>query len=220
MNTLITLHLLINKAGDDFQTIGALLVDVITRVTSYETFDRTLDKEITLRDWLTLHLKLGSSGTTTSTRNENLTLILRVKVDEEVAVHKTGLHSFCTCQSCLFITCEYTLDGTMLNIIAVEDSQFHGDADTVVGTKRSSFCTQPFAIYISGDTFFVEVYRHVRQTIAYHVHVALQDDCLAILIARSGSFADDDITYFVDYCLQTTALTKGLQILNHLLLSL
>ena len=108
----------------------------------------------------------------------------------------------------------------MLDIVTGEDGKFHGYTNTVVGTQCRPFGTHPLSVDICSDALLVEVNLHFWQTVAYHIHVTLQDDRLAILIAGSSSLADNHITHLVDFRLQATALTKVLKILNHLLLTL
>ena len=108
----------------------------------------------------------------------------------------------------------------MLYVVAVEYSQFHSYTDTVVSTQCGSLGTHPLSIYIRGNALLVEVNLYIRQTVANHIHVALQDNRLAVLISRGSSLADNHVAHFIDFRLQTTALTEALQVLNHLLFTL
>ena len=189
-------------------------------MTANESFDRTLDEEVAVGSILTLDIECCCRRTTTGTADEDLTLILRVEVDEEVAGHETSLHPKGTRQSCLLVTGEDTLDRTMLDVVAVKDGKFHSHTDTIVGTQGRPLGTHPLPVNIGSDTLLVKIYRQLWQTVAHHIHVTLEDNRLTVLIARGGSFADDNVAHLVDNSLQTMALTKVLQVLNHLLFTL
>ena len=105
----------------------------------------------------------------------------------------------------------------MLNIIALQNGEFNGATNTVVGTKSGALSSKPFAINIGLDGVFVEIKLYIDKFIANHVHVALQYDRLAVFIAWSGSLADNDVADFIDMSVQTMAFTPVSQVLNHFL---
>ena len=94
----------------------------------------------------------------------------------------------------------------MLNVVGLEYGQLNGTANAVVGTQRGALGAQPLAVDIGLDGIEVEVELHIHQLVAHHVHVALQDDGLALLVAWRGAFAYDDVTRLVDVRLQMVAL--------------
>ena len=108
----------------------------------------------------------------------------------------------------------------MLYVVRRQQSQFHGTADSIVGTQRGTLCRQPLSIDIGFDGVVVEVYLVVHQLVAHHVHVALQNDGLTVLHAFGGRFTDDDVARLVDFSIQSVALAPRLQVLNHLLFTL
>ena len=93
----------------------------------------------------------------------------------------------------------------MLNIIGLEDGQLDGTAYAVVGTQRGALGLQPLAVDVGLDGVAVEVKVNVDQLVAHHVHVALQDDRGALLVARRGRLADEHIARLVDFRLQSVA---------------
>ena len=105
----------------------------------------------------------------------------------------------------------------MFNVVGLEDGQLDGAADTVVGTQRGAFGAQPLTIDISLDGILVEVEVHIDQLVAHHIHVALQNHRLTVLVAFGGRLADKHIACFVDFGLQLMALTPLLKVFNHLL---
>ena len=164
--------------------------------------------------------ELGGSVATTGTADKDFAFVLRVQIDEIVARHKAGLHALGTRKPGLFIAGEHTLQRAMLDVIAVEDGQFDGTAYTVVSTQGGALCSQPLAVDIGADGISVEVELHIYELVAYHVHVALQDDGLPVFHARRSSLADNHVTRFVDFGVEIAALTPVLKILNHLLFAL
>ena len=58
----------------------------------------------------------------TCTRNEYLSFIFRVEIDEVFTCHETRLHTKCTSQTCLFVTRKNALYWAMFNVITVKDS--------------------------------------------------------------------------------------------------
>ena len=108
----------------------------------------------------------------------------------------------------------------MLDVVAVEHCQLDGTTYTVVGTQCGTLGAQPFSVYISLDGILVKVELDIHQLVANHVHVALQDYRLAVLVAGGGGLAYQYVACLVDYSLETMVFTKLLEILNHLLLAL
>ena len=108
----------------------------------------------------------------------------------------------------------------MLNVVALQQRQFHSTADTVVGTQCSTLGSQPLTINIGLDGVIVEVNLIVYQLVTYHIHVTLKDNGLTILHSRSGRFTNDDITCLINVGSQSAALTPLFQVCNHLLFTL
>ena len=154
------------------------------------------------------------------TADEYLSFVLRVEVDKHVARHETGLHAFGTRQTSLLIACEDTLQRTVYEVVAVEDGQLDGAADTVVGTERGALRAEPLTVDVSLDGITVEIEVDVDQLLAHHIHVALQDDGRLVLHSRRSRFADEHVARFVYFRSKTAAFTKVFQILNHLFLAL
>ena len=216
----VALLSLIEEAGEHLQRVGALLVDVVARVASHESFQRSLHKEPVLRRGLAAEVEGGCGVAASGTADENLTFVLRVEVDEHVARHESSLHSLGTRQARLFIAREDTLQRTVLDVVGVEDSQFDGTSNAVVGTQRGAFGLQPFSVHIGLNGVAVEIELHVHQFLAHHVHVALQHHGGAVLHAFCGRLANQHVASFVHFCCQSAAFAKLFQEGNHLLFTL
>ena len=211
---------LIEEASHRLHGIGAFLLDVATRVAAHEALQRGLHEEPTLRCFLALEVERGRRRPTACATDENLAFVLRIEVDEHIARHKAGLHTLGTRQSGLFVTRENALERSVFNVVAVENRQLDGTADTVVGTERRALRAKPFAIDVSLNGILVEVEFHINQFLADHIHVALQNHRRAVFQALRGRLADDDVARLIDFCFQPTAFAEILQKRNHFLLAL
>ena len=70
----------------------------------------------------------------------------------------------------------------MLNVVGLENGQLDGTTNTVVGTQRGAFGAQPLAVNVGLDSIVVKVEVHIDQLVAHHIHVALQDNRLVLLV--------------------------------------
>ena len=108
----------------------------------------------------------------------------------------------------------------MLHIVSLQESQLHSTADAVVSTQGGTLSGEPLTVDVGLDGVTVEVNLHVHELVAHHVHVALQDDRLAVLHALGGRLANQDVAGFIYFGLQLVAFTPLAEILNHLFLTL
>ena len=198
-DALILGHLGKEEAAQQLDGVGTLLVDVVARVATHKALQLGTHEEVACRHLRAPEGKLGGGVASSGTGNEDFALVLGVEVDEEVAGHEACLHALGTCQPGLFVTGEDALDGAVLDVVGSQQRQLHRTAYTVVGTQRGSLGGQPLAINIGLDGVVVEVYLVVHQLVAHHIHVALQDDRLAVFHTLGGWFADNDIACLIDF---------------------
>ena len=213
------LHL-IEEACQDFQRIGAFLVDVVAGVSAHQSFQRGLHEEPSLGSCLACEGERCRGVAAAGTAHENLPLVLRVEVDEHVAGHKSGLHALGAGQTGFLVACEHTFQRSVLQVVAIKDGQFDGASNAVVGAQRGALGLQPFAVNLRLDGVVVEVEVHVNQFLTHHVHVALQDDGGLVLHALGGGLADDDVSRLVNHGFEAAALSELPEELNHFLLAL
>ena len=126
------------------------------------------------------------------------------------------MHTFCTSQAGLFVAREDAFQRPVLNVVRFEQSHFHSDSDAIVSAERSAFRFHPFTIDIGLDGILREVEVDVAILLADHIHVALQDDCLAVLHSWGCRLADDDVSCFVSAGIESKFLSEIEQELNHL----
>ena len=150
----------------------------------------------------------GRGINATSTGNENLTFVFRIEVDKVFATHETSLHTKSTRKSCLLVAREYTFNGAVLNIVGVENGKFYGITNAVVGTERSTLGAHPVTVNIALNGIVVEVYVHIHQFVAHHIHMTLKNCGSTILIAFGGGLLDKNVSGFVYFCLQSVVLAK------------
>ena len=175
-------------------------------MSAHQALQLSLHEEQSCGSRLALEGKRGRCGATAGARDEDFALVLRVEVDEVVTRHESGLHAHRSRQSGLLVAGKDAFNGTVLNIVTLQNGQLHRTTDTIVGTQRCPFSGQPLAVDIGLDGVGVKIDLVVHQFVADHIHVALQNDGLAVLHARGGCFADDDVARLVDLGVQSVAL--------------
>ena len=108
----------------------------------------------------------------------------------------------------------------MLDIIGSEDGEFNSATDTIISTEGGTLCLQPFTIYVGLDGILMEVELYIHQFVANHIHVALEDDSISVLISRSCSLANQNVSCFIDQSLKLVTFAKFLQVFYHVFLML
>ena len=136
------------------------------------------------------------------------------------ALHETCLHAHGTGEACLLVACEYALQRSVLDVVAVEDSQFDSATDAVVSTECCALSVEPFAVDVSLDGVGEEVEVYVYEFVANHVHMTLQNECRRVLVTLCGRLADYYVARLVGLGLEAVALAELLKILYHALLVL
>ena len=101
--------------------------------------------------------------------------------------------------------------------MSVENSHFHCHTNAVVDTQGCSLCLHPLAVDVSLDGILREVELYVAVLLAYHIHMALQDNRLPVLHAGCRRLADNDVARLVSPGVETKLLSEVEQEVNHLL---
>ena len=208
------------EAGQQFVGIGSLLVDVVATVATAQARHLQAEEEHALGHRLRLVGHGGHGAAAARTAHKYFSLILAVQIYQHVAAHEARLHTHGTRESGFLVACEHALHRAVHQVGRREHSHLHGHANAVIGSQRGALGLHPLAVYPGLDGIMVKVERHILVLLAHHVHVALQDDGLAVFHARGGRFADDDIACIVPAGVQTQLLPIGKQEVNHFFLPL
>ena len=155
-----------------------------------------------------------------SAADENLALILRVKVYQILAGEHTLAEVESTRKTSLLIDSEQRLQRTMLRLLIQQQSHRSRHTDTIVSSERRTLGTYPLAIHNGTNSVVLEVKLHIAVLLADHIHMRLQDNRWTRLITRCGGLTHHDITYLIALPLDIVTLRKLNQKLNHTLLLL
>ena len=80
---------------------------------------------------------MSESVDTAGASEENLSLVLRVEVDKDVACNHVLAEIFCSCQTRFLVHSKQRLDRTVLIRLVEQSGKRHSHTDTIVGTERS-----------------------------------------------------------------------------------
>ena len=177
------LQLLAEEAHQLLIGIRTVLVNIIARVTTHQTFHHYLASIVAGRNRRNIKGEFGYSICTAGAAYKDLSFVFRVEIDQIISVHKVGFHTDSTAQTGFLIAREHTLDRSVLDVVALEHSHLHCYADTIISSKRGTFCLEPFAINIGLNGIFLEVELNVGILLTHHIHMALQNDRRTTFIA-------------------------------------
>ena len=176
-------------------------------------------EEITLRHGSRLVTELYRCVNAACATYENLTFILRVKVNQHLAVHHAGLKMCGTGQSGLLGHREQALHRAMLNLTAVQNRKSHCYAHTIIGSKGGTAGLQPAVLHVCLNGLGHEIMVQGGVLLAYHILMRLQYYRLTALIARSCRLAYKHIAHIILACSQSAGCGKIHQVLSHFLLT-
>ena len=180
-------------------------------MTAGKAVDIDLHVKHIARDVCPYVLELGIVAYATRATDEDLALILRVKVDEDIALKKLWRESLGTGKTGLLVNGEEAVYRTVLELLVGKHRHSRGYTDTVVGTQCRTLGLEPLAIDIRLDGILLEIMVKIGALVTYHIHMALQDNGLAVLITRISRFLDEHVTHTVGNCLITQLLTEILE---------
>ena len=199
------------EACKQFIGIGTVLVYIVTRVTACKTVDINLHKEQITGNSRPQMLEIGIVTHATSATDEHLALVLRIKIHKNVTLQKFWGKSLGTCKTGLLINCKKTVYRTMFQLLVGKYSHCSRHANTVIGTKSCSLSLQPFAIDPWTYGILCKVMINIGTLVTNHIHVTLQNYCLAVLITGIRRFLYKHITYRIGNGFITKFLSKVLK---------
>ena len=200
--------------------VGVSLVDIVTRVTTQKTTYAHLVEGVVAWALLGHKRQVGQCVDTSRTTDKDLALILRVEVDEVLALHHTLAEVECSCEASLLVYRKECLECWMCYALVDEQSQGCCYSYTVVCSKSCAIGLHPFAIDDGLDSVVVEVEHLVRVLLAYHIGMGLKHDGRARLVACGCRLADDNIAYGITLVVEVVCLGKIDEELRNLLLLL
>ena len=195
-------------ATENLVGAGTLQVDVTSRVSAQQSLHLHASRVVIGRH---RNLRVGPFAHrihATSTSDEDLSLILRVEVQQDVGIQETRLEGKRSREACLLIAGEEALQRAVLYGVVCQDGQLCSHADAIVGSQGGTLSPQPVALYLGFDRIFHEVVLHLLTLITHHVHVALQSYRQFVLHARGGRLAHQHIATLVGMCLYAMLLSE------------
>ncbi len=161
--------------------------------------------------------KHGGGVDATCATYEYFAVVLRVEIYQDGTFDKIRVEVLRAFEANLLVDSEERLYGTMLESVVNHHSQSGSYADAIVSTEGSATGLNPVAIDIGVDRVFHEVMLHVVVLLAYHIHVALEDDDGGVLMTGSGCFAHNHVSTSVGVHLDIVLLSKIQEICSDLL---
>ena len=166
--------------------IGKALLYVIARVSAVQLIHAHAQEHESLRNGLSLIIKLYLSVDAACAADEYLALILRVKVNKHPAVHHARLKVLSTRQARLFRYGKEALHRAMLNLAGIQDSQSHCNAHTVIGPKSGAACLEPAVLNVCLNGLGKEIVLKGGILFTDHILMCLQNHRRTVLITRCG----------------------------------
>ena len=181
--------------------VGQSLVDVHPGMSSAASFDFHHDAMVFRSGHRSIRAAEGevhSAGTT----DADFAVVLRVEVEQDVATEPVLLELEGAGHACLFIDGEQKLQRRVWNVVRLHHGKHGGHPQSIVGSEGGAFGLDPVVVHGHPDAFGVEIERRVVVFLVDHVHMALEDDRLAVLHAGCGWLANEHIADGVGFDLE------------------
>ena len=185
-----------------------------------QTADHDLVADIATRSDKRLVLEIGDGVQAAGATDAELLLVFGVEVEEDVAVQDAGLEGVRAAHAGLLVISDEDLDGAVLDALVLGHGHRQRDAQAVVGTERSALGRHPLAVDDGLDGVLEEIVHGVGGLLRDHVHMALKDDSLAVLVPGGGGNTHDHVAGLVGKCFDLVLLGPVEQILANNLLVL
>ena len=129
--------------------------------------------------------------------DDELTVLLGVEVEEDVAVYEAGLEAVGAAEALFLVDGEEALDGSVDDAVVEQDCHGGGAAEAVVGAEGGAVGAYPLAVDDGGDGVCQEVVLLVGVLLGHHVHVSLEDDGGGVLVAWCGGLGHGHVAGLV-----------------------
>ena len=127
----------------------------------------------------------------------HLAFRFRVEVDEDLALHEARFQTESAGHAGLLVDGDEHLDGTVLAVGVGDGGQSSGHADAVVSTEGGLVGAHPAVVDDRLDGVGQEVVCLVAVGLRHHVAVRLQNHRRAVLKARGGGNAEEQVAGLV-----------------------
>ena len=194
-------------AAEHLVGVGAIEGDVHAGVAALEAGDLDGQALVAGTDGDLAVLPVGLGVETAGAADAQLAFVLGVEIDEDVALQHARAEHIGARHAGFFVIGDENFDGAVTEALVLGDREAHRNADAVVGTEGGAVGRDPFAVDIGVDRVLEEVMGRVGRLLRDHVHVALEDDAAAVLVARSRRYADDHVAGLVLEGLQAVGFT-------------
>ena len=161
-------------------------------------------------------MELDSSIYTTGTSHEDLSFILRIKIQQNLTIKEPWLKRHSTIKTCLLSCCEQTLDLSKREI-TVQKCKLSRNTDTAVSTKRSIRSYHPTILDHILYRILGKIMLYSLILLTDHIRVALQYDCRNILMTWSRLLYDQDIACLVCTTFKISVSCEFLKVCYNLL---
>ena len=182
-----------HDASHQFVGVAATFVNLQSGVTAAQSFHRDADGDVILVGLHLLIVQRGGDVDATGRADDELAPVLRVEVHQNIALQFALRQLVSTIHARLFVACNQSVDGSVLQVLSLHDSHDGSHPQTVVGTERCTLGLHPLAVNPRLDGVRLEVVVRLRRLLRHHVHVGLQDNAFLMLVAGSSGLAEYDV---------------------------
>ena len=152
------------------------------------------------------------------TSGKHHALVLGIHVQKDVAFDRGQVDGMRTVHADFLGYRADELQPRMAQRLRIQQSQCIGHGDAVIAAERRSLCADVIAVDLQVQAFLLHIFRDAGILLADHVHMALQNDRLLVLIAFGSLFDDDHVVQFVLIDLKSAVLCKFHQVIADCLL--
>jgi len=103
----------------------------------------------------------------------------------------------------------------MYEVLRFEDSHCGSHTHTIIRSKRSSFCSNPFFIDICLNRIIFKIVCSITIFLRNHIKVGLKNNSLPVLHSSRSRFFYDHIPNFIHNCFKAKVFSKLLHELNY-----
>ena len=192
---------------DEFVGTAATTVDIIATVATLQAADMETEGFATLGRRNKFVVKFDSGVNSASAADAVFALVFVVEVEEDVTLEPAFAEASSTSETRLLVDSDKGFKGGMLQFLVLKDGKDSGHADTIVSAKSGAVGSEPSTIQYRLDRVFHKVELLAAVLFANHIHVGLEADHGALLVALAGGLSDEHVSELVAFSLKALFLT-------------